>query len=136
MAGMGGPSNNQLSGNILDNSADRGHLRWLYLNNNELSGSIPESLVRLPLEMLDLSNNQLSGYLPDFSVRHIPNGHPMDLDRGITVSISLLACKVRTIIESFLFSRADVVGFTNRRTWVAGQSLGVIRTTTAVLYSG
>ncbi|GAA0140069.1 hypothetical protein LIER_01492 [Lithospermum erythrorhizon] len=42
-------------------------LETLYLNDNKLTGGIPESLKSLPhLKVLDVSNNDLSGPLPSF----------------------------------------------------------------------
>ncbi|KAG0563388.1 hypothetical protein KC19_8G027100 [Ceratodon purpureus] len=41
-------------------------LKWLFMSNNNLSGSIPAELGNLgSLEVLDLASNALSGTLPD-----------------------------------------------------------------------
>ncbi|KAJ8484096.1 hypothetical protein OPV22_016581 [Ensete ventricosum] len=43
-------------------------LRQLLLSNNDLTGSIPDSLTQLPqLQVLDVTNNNLSGKVPAFS---------------------------------------------------------------------
>jgi hypothetical protein len=46
------------------------NLQWLYLNNNQLSGSIPN--FNLPnLQELHLSRNQLSGSIPNFNLPNL-----------------------------------------------------------------
>jgi hypothetical protein len=56
--------NNQLSGSI-PSSLGNLNVSYLYLNNNQLSGSIPSSLGNLiNLAFLLLNNNQLSGSIP------------------------------------------------------------------------
>ena len=46
-------------------SANLGQVARIRLSNNQLSGSIPESLGNLSIVDLDLSNNQLSGNIPE-----------------------------------------------------------------------
>ena len=59
-------NHNQLSGSIPDSLGDLTNLERLYLNHNQLSGSIPDSLGDLTsLTELRLDHNQLSGPIPD-----------------------------------------------------------------------
>ncbi|KAF2298123.1 hypothetical protein GH714_015299 [Hevea brasiliensis] len=55
------------SGIISPAFANLTNLKNLYLNNNNLTGSIPDSLTTLALQTLDVSNNNLSGKVPAFS---------------------------------------------------------------------
>ena len=57
--------NNNLSGNIPDDICNLDALQYLYLNNNNLSGEIPANIGNLAaLYRLYLSENNLSGKLP------------------------------------------------------------------------
>jgi autotransporter-associated beta strand protein len=57
---------NQLSGSIPESLGNLFQLQYLYLADNQLSGSIPESLGNLSqLQILWLSANQLSGSIPE-----------------------------------------------------------------------
>jgi Leucine-rich repeat (LRR) protein/sugar lactone lactonase YvrE len=58
--------NNQLTGSIPDFSGLT-NLKYLYLSNNQLTGSIPDFSGLTQLLGLYLSNNQLTGSIPDFS---------------------------------------------------------------------
>ncbi|GLJ16840.1 hypothetical protein SUGI_0290290 [Cryptomeria japonica] len=76
---------NKLSGSIPDSLAHLKQLRYLYLNNNQLSGIIPPSLGEcLKLENLELSYNNLRGHLPP-QVAGLSN-----LLRGFNLSNNLL----------------------------------------------
>ncbi|XP_062116780.1 receptor-like protein EIX1 [Humulus lupulus] len=56
-------SSNRLSGTIP--SFSHCFLRWLHLNNNSLSGELPQSLSNCTeLELLDVGDNNLSGTIP------------------------------------------------------------------------
>ncbi len=57
-------SNNQLSGSIPSELGNLSQLTLLRLENNQLSGSIPSELENLRLTILYLYNNQLSGSIP------------------------------------------------------------------------
>ena len=58
---------NQLSGSIPESLGQLTSLTELHLGYNQLTGSIPESLGQLTsLTVLSLDNNQLSGIIPDF----------------------------------------------------------------------
>jgi hypothetical protein len=58
-------NNNQLSGTISSKLGDLVDLAYLWLNNNQLSGTIPSELGSLgKLKDLYLSSNQLSGTIP------------------------------------------------------------------------
>jgi hypothetical protein len=58
--------NNQLSGSIPDSLGNLSNLWWLHLGSNQLSGSIPGSFGNLSnLSNLRLYSNQLSGSIPD-----------------------------------------------------------------------
>ncbi|MCJ7537661.1 MAG: hypothetical protein MUO57_19215 [Anaerolineales bacterium] len=58
-------NNNQLDGSIPSGLGNLSSLKLLYLDNNQLSGSIPPELDNLSsLEGLSLSDNQLSGSIP------------------------------------------------------------------------
>ncbi|XP_057862779.2 receptor-like protein EIX1 isoform X1 [Cryptomeria japonica] len=62
--------NNQLSGNIPDSLGNLSLLGYLGIANNQLRGSIPSSLGNLfLLEHLVINNNQLSGGIPSSFVR-------------------------------------------------------------------
>ncbi|MBK7370914.1 MAG: leucine-rich repeat domain-containing protein [Saprospiraceae bacterium] len=63
-------NNNQLSGGIPDFDKIP-NLKQLYLNNNFLSGNIPNFSHITNLFSLGLSNNNLSGFIPDFNM--LPN---------------------------------------------------------------
>ncbi len=72
-------SNNQLSGSIPDLLGNLSNLTHLHLSNNQLSGSIPESLSNLSnLQILYLFNNQLSGSIPE-SLGKLSNLDRIDL---------------------------------------------------------
>ncbi|KAK9229609.1 hypothetical protein WN944_022572 [Citrus x changshan-huyou] len=62
-------SSNDLTGRILFTPWEQLlNIKYVHLNYNSLSGSIPRSLFLLPtLEMLLLSNNQFENQLPEFS---------------------------------------------------------------------
>ncbi|XP_059434420.1 LEAF RUST 10 DISEASE-RESISTANCE LOCUS RECEPTOR-LIKE PROTEIN KINASE-like 2.2 [Corylus avellana] len=58
---------NGLSGTI-DVLSSMTQLKQVYLNDNNLTGSIPDSLATLPdLQLLDVSNNNLTGSIPKFT---------------------------------------------------------------------
>jgi sugar lactone lactonase YvrE len=58
--------NNELSGNIPDLSALT-NLKYLYLSSNQLSGNISNLSALTQLWSLDLNHNQLTGTIPDLS---------------------------------------------------------------------
>ena len=59
-------SDNNLTGSIPNSIEGLIELRRLYLSNNQLTGDIPESIGYLGnLEWIDLSNNQLTGGIPE-----------------------------------------------------------------------
>ncbi|KAF9593300.1 hypothetical protein IFM89_021056 [Coptis chinensis] len=54
-------------GTISPAYGDLASLRNLLLNDNNLTGSIPDGLIALPqLQVLDVSNNNLTGKIPSF----------------------------------------------------------------------
>ncbi|MDJ0515227.1 MAG: DUF4347 domain-containing protein, partial [Trichodesmium sp. MO_231.B1] len=60
-----GLNNNELTGEIPEELGNLSNLLFLYLNNNELTGEIPEELGNLSnLRQLNLNNNQLTGEIP------------------------------------------------------------------------
>ncbi|XP_042481180.1 receptor protein kinase TMK1-like [Macadamia integrifolia] len=67
---------NSFTGTIPTNIGDLSSLKELNLNDNQLVGLIPESLLSLQLETLDLSNNHLMGPIPKFNLgnaSYLPN---------------------------------------------------------------
>ena len=60
-------NNNQLSGTIPNWLSNLTSLTHLYLNNNQLSGEIPDLSRLTNLQQLSLWGNQLSGEIPDLS---------------------------------------------------------------------
>ncbi|OMO52213.1 hypothetical protein COLO4_37352 [Corchorus olitorius] len=67
-------------GTISPAFANLSALNYIYLNGNNLTGPIPDSLTKLPqLKLLDVSNNNLSGNIPRFnpSVTLNISGNPL-----------------------------------------------------------
>ena len=74
--------NNQLTGSIPDSLGNLANLTRLDLDHNQLTGSIPDSLGNLAnLTRLDLDNNQLTGSIPD-SLGNLANLTYLDLDHN------------------------------------------------------
>eukprot|EP01117_Protostelium_nocturnum_P019117 TRINITY_DN8195_c0_g1_i3.p1 TRINITY_DN8195_c0_g1~~TRINITY_DN8195_c0_g1_i3.p1 ORF type:complete len:289 (-),score=56.41 TRINITY_DN8195_c0_g1_i3:160-1026(-) len=57
-------SANHVTGKILDSWDFLPRIRYIRLNQNNLTGSFPSSLERTKIKQLDLSHNRLSGSLP------------------------------------------------------------------------
>ncbi|XP_043716261.1 receptor protein kinase TMK1-like [Telopea speciosissima] len=78
---------NSFTGTIPTNFGDLSSLSDLNLNNNQLVGLIPESLLSLPLQALDLSNNMLMGPIPKFNL-----GNASYLSNSFCQSVPGLPC--------------------------------------------
>ena len=75
-------SNNQLSGSIPESIGNLSQLSQLYLSNNQLSGNIPASIGNMSnLYYLLLSDNQLSGNIPE-SIGSLSNLEALDLSNN------------------------------------------------------
>ncbi len=79
---------NKISGN-LTTLASLSSLQQLFLNNNQISGNFPSTLLTMPkLLMVNLNSNQLTGELPDQlpAITHISNNRfsKIDLSNYIT----------------------------------------------------
>ncbi|XP_071704785.1 receptor-like kinase TMK4 [Rutidosis leptorrhynchoides] len=73
-------SKQQFSGTISPAFANLTYLRNLYLNDNTLTGEIPEILTALPhLQVIDVSNNNLTGFISRFppNVKFMHEGNPL-----------------------------------------------------------
>ncbi|PPR83725.1 hypothetical protein GOBAR_AA36985 [Gossypium barbadense] len=62
-------SGNNLKGDLFLKNSSLPNLKWIYLNNNHLSGTFPYALLKsMELGMIDIENNdlskELSSYLP------------------------------------------------------------------------
>ncbi|OVA01194.1 Protein kinase domain [Macleaya cordata] len=80
----------QLSRTISPAIADIGSLRNLFLNDNNLTGSIPDSLTHLiQLQIVVVSNNNLSGKIPEFSskVNLKSSGNPLLISTTTTSGV-------------------------------------------------
>nr|GMD63116.1 receptor-like kinase TMK4 [Ipomoea batatas] len=106
----------RFSGNIsriLLASAKLTTLRKLYLNDNNLTGSISENLAILNLlQILDVSDNNLSGSVPDLpdSLRFNGHGNPM-----LRMNASNLAGKIAGIVLAVLVPVIVLVLFVSYR---------------------
>ncbi|KAG9160426.1 hypothetical protein Leryth_008832 [Lithospermum erythrorhizon] len=65
---------NHFSGKIPENIGNLSSLQDLQLNNNDLVGLIPDSLVRLPLMKLSLDDNHFMGPIPKFEAVKVTYG--------------------------------------------------------------
>ncbi|XP_061992559.1 probable LRR receptor-like serine/threonine-protein kinase At1g53430 isoform X8 [Rosa rugosa] len=70
------------------------HVKYMYLNNNQLTGPIPASLGKLSLLFrLDLSNNQLTGSIPaslgNMKFQALSEGWSLDRRVGIEFTLDL-----------------------------------------------
>ncbi|KAH1031114.1 hypothetical protein J1N35_043288 [Gossypium stocksii] len=60
-------SRNNLTGDLFPKNSSLPNLRWLYLNNNHLSGTFPYALSKsMELGIIDIQNNDLSGELSSY----------------------------------------------------------------------
>nr|GMD68008.1 receptor-like kinase TMK4 [Ipomoea batatas] len=106
----------RFSGNIsriLLASAKLTTLRKLYLNDNNLTGSISENLAILNLlQILDVSDNNLSGSVPDLpdSLRFNGHGNPL-----LRMNASNLAGKIAGIVLAVLVPVIVLVLFVSYR---------------------
>ncbi len=61
-------SHNKIKGSLPHSvSGDQWYEIYVYLNNNQLSGKVPDELSNVPFAVLDLSHNLLDGQLPKIS---------------------------------------------------------------------
>ncbi|KAG4165134.1 hypothetical protein ERO13_A13G060766v2 [Gossypium hirsutum] len=60
-------SRNNLTGDLFPKNSSLPNLRWIYLNNNHLSGIFPYALTKsMELGIIDIQNNDLSGELSSY----------------------------------------------------------------------
>ncbi|XP_057952428.1 receptor-like protein EIX1 [Malania oleifera] len=99
-------SNNLFSGNIsrllCNRMGERSALAFLFLQNNLLSGKIPECWTHWPmLEVINLGNNNLTGYVPTSlgSLRNLQSLHLRKNSLSGELPLSLQNCTLLLIID-------------------------------------